>query len=222
MRAVAAVRHGARVRTQWLALSAALVVLTGVVVSWAVGAAGSRVMVVQVARPVAAGAALQAADLMTAAVAFDAGVESLVPAGSLDALLGRLAAIDLEPGVLLQRGMWREGESLADDEVAVGAVLAAGRFPPGLAIGDVVIGASLDTSLLESTPSSTTIPGGVDERRDLEMRVIDVALLDNGTLSVCLAVPARRAIEVARLAATEQLVVVRQRSGQRAAEGSDP
>lgn len=239
-------------RTQWTALAAALVVLAGVVVTWAVSSAGRRVQVVQVAQQVEAGTPIEAADLITAAVAFDPGVEGLVPAASLDALLGRIAAIDLQPGVLLQRGMWREGESLVEGERAVGAVLSAGRFPPGLAPGDLVIGAPLNGLLLggldnpgdssgvglgagagggsndsQEDPSTGGAASGTsagssaglspvaadgmspDGPGVVMMRVLDVSLLENGSVTVSLAVTAAQAVAVAQLAATDQLVIVR-------------
>lgn len=258
MRAVATLRPIGRVRTQWTALAAALVVLAGVVVTWAVSSAGRRVQVVQVAQQVEAGSPIEVADLITAAVAFDPGVEGLVPAASLDALLGRIAAIDLEPGVLLQRGMWRDGESLLDGERAVGAVLSAGRFPPGLAPGDLVLGAPLGGLLIASLggPAGSSIDGGAsgsgsatspagtaagstagasggssngaadgqvaDDTGGVLMRVLDAALLDNGSLTLSLAVGASQAVAVAQLAATDQLVVVRLPAAPESTIGGEP
>lgn len=258
MRAVATLRPIGRVRTQWTALAAALVVLAGVVVTWAVSSAGRRVQVVQVAQQVEAGSPIEVADLITAAVAFDPGVEGLVPAASLDALLGRIAAIDLEPGVLLQRGMWRDGESLLDGERAVGAVLSAGRFPPGLAPGDLVLGAPLGGLLIAGLggPAGSTIDGGAsgsgsatspagsaagsttgasggssngtadgqlaDDTGGVLMRVLDAALLDNGSLTLSLAVGASQAVAVAQLAATDQLVVVRLPAAPESTIGGEP
>ena len=234
-----------RGRTQWLAMGAALVVLAGVVVAWALSSAGHRVLVVQVAQPVAAGSIIDAADLMTTGVAFDPGVEALVPAASLDALIGRVAAIDLEPGVLLQRGMWRDGEPLVAGEQAVGAVLEAGRFPLGLGVGDVVLGAPLGAAALavgdgsaagglgstgagsasgSGTGSGTSSGSGAAAAGDAStsgailMRVIDLVALDNGSVSVSFAVPVVDAVLVAQLSATGQLVIVREPSG----SSSDP
>ena len=196
-----------------MALGAALVVLAGVVVAWAVGSAGRRVMVVQVAQQVAAGDTLDAGDLMLTGVAFDPGVEGLVPASSLDALIGRVASIDLQPGVLLQRGMWRDGVVLRDGERAVGAVLEAGRFPLGLGVGATVLAVSLadlstvadDAALSASRPDAS-----LDDRPALpvSMRVVDAVVLDDGAVSFSFAVPLERAVLVAQLAATDQLVVV--------------
>ena len=182
-----------RVRTQWLALSAALVVLAGVLVAWALSNAADRVQVVQVAQTVQAGDVIDAADLTVAGVAFDAAVDGLVPADSLAALVGRVAAIDLQPGALLQVGMWRDAPQFTAGEEAVGALLKAGRFPTGLARGDLAIAAPVDAAATGIT---------------VAVRVIDVQLGADGDLSVTLAVPADQSIAVAQLAATDQLLLV--------------
>lgn len=195
-------------------MGAALVVLAGVVVAWAVSSAGRRVMVVQVVQSVSAGDTLEAADLMLTGVAFDPGVEGLVPASSLDALIGRIAAIDLEAGVLLQRGMWRDGASLLDGERAVGAVLKAGRFPLGLGIGSTVLAASITDMTIGVGDGAGPLPADSDASVDAQprlpvsMRVVDVVVLDDGAVSFSFAVPVDLAVQVAQLAATDQLVVV--------------
>ncbi|MEI8238077.1 MAG: SAF domain-containing protein [Actinomycetota bacterium] len=180
-------------RTQWLALSAALVVLTGVIVAWALSTAADRVQVVQLAQPVRAGHELTIDDLVVTEVAFDAGVTGLVPASSLHELVGRLAAIDLEAGALVQVGMWRATPNLAAGEESVGVVLKPGRAPSTLAQGDVAVAASADPAV-----SAAPVP----------VRVLDATAKDDGTLMVNLAVPVAQAVKVAQLAASEQLVLV--------------
>ena len=119
----------ARVRAQWLVLAAALTVLAGVMVAWALTRAADRVNVVSLARPVAAGNVIQSADLTTTPIAFDGDVHGLAPATSLDALVGRVATIDLRAGSLLTEGMWADATALATGERTVGAVLEAGTLP---------------------------------------------------------------------------------------------
>ncbi|MGB8859007.1 MAG: SAF domain-containing protein [Ilumatobacteraceae bacterium] len=182
-----------RVRTQWLALGAALVVLAGVLVAWALSNAADRVQVVQVAQSVQAGDVITAADLTVTGVAYDSEVQGLVPAESRDALVGRVAAIDLQAGAILQTGMWRDAPQIAAGEESVGALLKAGRFPAGLARGDIVVAAPIDA-----------IAGGVTTA----VRVIDVVAATDGDLSVTLAVPAQQSVAVAQLAATDQLLLV--------------
>ncbi len=182
-----------RVQTQWLALGAALVVLAGVMVAWGLSRAAERVEVVQVARDVKAGQQLQADDLTITGVAYDGVVQGLVPAASLERLVGRVAAIDLAPGALVQVGMWSDEPALHAGEDRVGAVLDAGRYPAGLTRGDVAIAASIDGA-------STVLPVAV--------RVLDVSDGADGDLVVTIAVPTAQSIEVAQLAATDQLLLV--------------
>ncbi len=184
-----------RVRTQWLALGAALVVLASVLVGWALTQAADRVQVVQIAQSVQAGDVIAAADLTVADVAFDGQVQGLVPVASLDALVGRVATIDLLPGTLMQVGMWSDAPQLASGEEAVGALLAPGRYPVGLARGDLAIAAPID-------PTIATDPTIV--------RVIAVQTESNGDLLVTLAVAHADSVGVAQLAATDQLLLVGQ------------
>lgn len=188
-------RARSRVRTQWLALGAALVVLAGVVVAWALSNAADRVEVVQVVQAVPVGEVIEADDLALTSIAFDDAVVGLVPSMSSSSLVGRVAAIDLQPGVLLQTGMWRDATEIAAGEESVGAMLAPGHFPGGLARGDTVRAAAVD-----STVASVPVAA----------RVLDVELGANGDLAVTLAVPAAQSIAIAQLAATAQLVLIGQ------------
>lgn len=187
-------RVRSRVRTQWMAMAAALVVLAGVLVAWALSNAADRVQVVRVAQQVPAGEVIDAADLTLVGVAFDAEVQGMVPASSLAALVGRIAAVDLEPGVLLVTGMWSDAPETFPGEEAVGAVLRAGRFPLGLARGDVALAAPID--------ASAAAP--------VTVRVIEVQVGADGDISVSLAVAAEHAVAVAQLAASDQLLLVGQ------------
>ena len=190
-----------RVRTQWMALAGALVVLAGVLVAWSLSNAADRVQVVQVARAVHSGHSIQSEDLVVTGVAYDAPVNGLVPAASLAALVGRVAAVDLAPGLLMQKGMWRDAPALGIGEQAVGAVLKPGRLPAGLTTGDRAVAAPLQ-------------PG--DPGAPVPVRVVDITVADDGTATLSLAVPDASAVAVAQLAATEQLVLV----GQPAGDGS--
>lgn len=184
-----------RVRTQWLALGAALVVLAGVMVAWALSNAADRVQVVQIAHLVEAGDLIGADDLTVAAVAFDDVVTGLMPISSSAALVGRVAAIDLQAGVLLQSGMWHAATQIAPGEQSVGALLQPGHFPDGLARGDVALAAPVDAG-------TATVP--------ISVRVLEVQPGPNGELSVTLAVPAAQSIAVAQLAAHDGLLLVGQ------------
>lgn len=184
---------GARrtVRTQWLVLAAALTILAGVVVAWALGRAADRVDVVSIARPVAAGAVITRDDLTITAIAFDQPIDGLVPASAIDELVGRSATIALRPGALISVGMWADGTELSAGERTVGAVLAAGRYPAGLAAG-----------------SSAQALSTEDATVQIEVRVLDAGRTDNGDLELTFAVAEGDAVTVASLAANGQLVVI--------------
>lgn len=180
------------VRTQWIALGGALVVLAGVLVVWALSNAGQRVQVVQLVQDVPAGQAITADDLALTGIAYDADLQGLVPAVSLQDVTGRVAAVDLQTGSLLLVGMWRDGSPLAAGEQRVGVVVRPGRAPDDLGQGDAAIAASMD-------PADGTL---------VAVRVLDAAATTDGNRSLTLAVPTDGAVDVARLAANEQLVLV--------------
>jgi hypothetical protein len=154
--------------------------------------------VVRLARGVAAGHTLSVDDLALTDVAFDAPVEGLVPARALHELVGKVAAVDLPTGALLQKGTWRETPVLAADERSVGTVLKVGRLPASLAVGDAALAAPMQ-------PGDTTAPALV--------RVLALDHLKDGSTSLSLAVPAGVAVVVAQLAATDQLVLIGQGMG---------
>jgi hypothetical protein len=172
-------------------LAAALTILAGVVVAWALTTAADRVPVLTVARPIAAGDVISADDLAVADVAFDSAVNGLVPAASRDELVGRVATIALQPGTLLTVGMWADVPGLAEGERSVGASLPRGRFPSGIATGDGAIAVATDSD----APAVT-------------VRVIDVIATDDGAITVTLAVAEADAAGVARMAAAGGLALV--------------
>ncbi|MEQ1698522.1 MAG: SAF domain-containing protein [Ilumatobacteraceae bacterium] len=182
-----------RIRTQWLALGAAFVVLAGVLVAWALSNAAERVQVVQVVDQVKAGDVIELDDLAVTGIAYDASLEGLVPEQSLEALVGRVAAIDIAAGTLLIRGMWEDAPVVATGESVVGAVLPPGRYPAGLGRGDGAVAAAID-------PTSEIAPVAV--------RVITTTLDPDGGVVVQLAVPSEYAVTIGQLAATEQLLLV--------------
>jgi len=188
-------RVAPRIAPQWALLGAACVVLAGVLVAWGLRAAGDRVSVVTVVRPVSAGQELDVDDLGLVDVAYDGPVEGLVPASALSRLAGKVASIDLQPGSLMTVGMWLDTPSVPRDHERVGAVLAAGRFPSDLAPGDRATVASLDASTLLA-PVTVQVLAVLPDA--------DGA----GGVSLTLAVPSTSALQVAQWAATDQIVLV--------------
>lgn len=203
----------ARVHTQWLALGAAFVVLAGVLVAWGLSQASDRIAVAQLAADVKAGDVFEQSDFTVAEVAYDGVVQGLVPERSIEALVGRVVAIDATAGQLVQVGMWRDSPALADGEDSVGAVLEAGRFPAGLAVGDTAIAASLAAPadvLAGATSPTSTVPGDDTSTTPgmVVVRIVDVVPGADGTLSITLAVDAAHSVAVAQLAATDRLVLI--------------
>jgi|GEM_PF-1026277 len=210
-------------RTQWFALGGALVILAGVLVTWALSNASGRTDVVRLDRDIAAGQVFSADDFAITGIAIDPGVEGLVPASALTDLVGRVAARDARAGALVQVGMWRDRSDLDTDEYSVGARLAPGHFPAGLAPGDAALAAELSTGLdLVPTGSdgmgdtvvepasgpSTSVPAPTATDEAIPVRVLDAVVSADGYLDVTLAVPAGSSVDVARWSANDQLVLV--------------
>lgn len=200
-------RIRSKVRVQWLVLAAALVVLAGTLVAWALGNAADRVSVLALARPVKAGETIDADDVSTVQIAIDATVTGLVPPASLDAIVGRVAAVDLGAGALLTIGMWDDATGLAADERSVGAVLSPGRFPSGLGHGSVATALEVRAGVAEQT--ATTEPGrDAPVSIGVPVRILEVVTDDAGDLVATLAVPAANAESVATWAATGSLALI--------------
>jgi hypothetical protein len=187
------------VNTQWLVLASALIVLAGLLVAWSLSRAADRVQVVQARRALQSGQVIRSGDLGVVGVAADASVQGLVPASSLDALVGRLASIDVSAGSLLVAGMWQDVPQIVAGEQAVGAVLQAGRFPLGLARGDLALAVPLAADAAGAAEGESVAAVAV--------RVIEVAG-DADELRATLAVPTGDAVRIARLAAVDRLVLV--------------
>jgi SAF domain len=100
------------------------------------GRAGSREPVLALARPVAAGQVITAADLRVVDVTA-AGPVSLVPAGRLAQVAGRTATTGLPAGSLLAAGDVG-APSPGRGQAWLGVMLLPGRYPPGLAAGQHV------------------------------------------------------------------------------------
>lgn len=191
-----------KARVQWLVLATALTVLAGVLVAWALSRAAARIEVVIAARPVAPGTEFVIDDLTTAPVAVDPAVTGLVPAASIDDLVGRVATIGVPAGSVVTAGMWTDGTELRAGEHAVGAVLRPGRLPERLGAGHTAMAVPLEGSL----PVDGAVDGAVDGV--FPVRVITARRLETGEASLVLAVAAAEAPQVARLAASDSLVLV--------------
>ncbi|HEX8631862.1 MAG TPA: SAF domain-containing protein [Catenuloplanes sp.] len=106
------------------------------VLAYAYGAVrlGDRVQVLAVARSVAAGQAITAADLTQVSAAQDSGVQ-LMPAAQADEVVGRTAVVPLLPGTLLTRAHVGEAAFPPAGKVTASLALKPGQYPQGLTTG---------------------------------------------------------------------------------------
>ena len=109
--------------------------------------AGNRQPVLALARPVAAGQVITAADLETVRVSA-AGPVSLVPASRQGEVAGSTAAVSMPAGTLLA-GSDIGTPPPVKGQVRLGVALKAGQYPPDLAAGQ-------DVDVLATPASGTT------------------------------------------------------------------
>ncbi|MEV0611154.1 SAF domain-containing protein [Polymorphospora rubra] len=118
----------------FVALGGLLVIVC--VLAYAYGAAqlGDRVQVLAVARPVAAGQAITAADLRQVSAARDPGVR-LVPASQAVEVVGRTAVVPLVAGTLLTPELLGDAAFPPGGQVTASVAVKPGQYPQGLAAG---------------------------------------------------------------------------------------
>jgi hypothetical protein len=112
--------------------------------------ADARVQVLAVARPVAAGQVLVAADVKPVMVVPDPQVP-LVSASETERLVGRTAAVPLAAGSLLAESQLGPDAWPATGQAIVAAAFKAGRVPAGLAAGSQVLIVSVDKDPLSGS-----------------------------------------------------------------------
>lgn len=171
------------------------------------GNVGDRQPVLAVARPVAVGQVIAAADLTVVRVAADPGVRR-IPAAQRSRIVGRTAGVALTPGGLLAPAQLADGPTLPPGSVVVGALLKPGQFPTGLHQGDSVLvvplGSTTPVAMLGGQASDAAKPiravvAGVENVRD-----------GGGTTTVSLAVVPELAPTVAAAGAEGRLSVMRE------------
>lgn len=123
-----------RRRLPFVALGGLLVIVC--VLAYAFGAVrlGDRVQVLEVARPVAAGQPLTAADLTQVSAARDSAA-TLVPASQAQQVVGRTAVVPLLAGTLLTPGLLGDAAFPPAGKVAASVAVKPGQYPQGLTSG---------------------------------------------------------------------------------------
>ena len=200
--AVPAVASPPRLRRRpMLILVSAAMVLAGMVASaWAYSSLGNAQPVVVARVDVARGAVITADVLQVARVGVDPALQ-VVPAGSLDSLVGQRAAVDLKAGQLLVPQAVSGDVFPHHGTSVVGLTLGPGQIPgTPLQVGDQV--------RIASTPGAQ---GDVraEQIKVFTGLVVEVAAPDtSGNVTVSVEVPADQAPEVAVWSAAGRVAVL--------------
>jgi hypothetical protein len=183
-----------------------LVRVSGWAAAALVGAAGGRVPVLAVAHTVHIGQTVSAADLVVARVAADPALHP-VPAADRDAVVGKVAAVELRAGSLLTVDAVTGTPTPGPGEQVVGGGGRGGQWPArGLSPGDRV--------LVVATPADQTAPGQSGGGPDLDTapvrgRVVEVGSAGpDGAVTVDLAVDGRAGPQVAGWGSTGRVALV--------------
>lgn len=171
---------------------------------------GDRRPVLAVARPVAAGQMVAAADFKVVRVSADPGVRT-VPASDLSRVVGRPAGVTLAPGALLAPTQLASGPTLPPGSMVVGALLKPGQFPLGLRAGDAVRLVLLPANGSAVAVDPATGQGG-EGSAAIRATVAAVEKVPDsaGTTAVSLAVVPEMAAAVAAAGAEGHLSVMRE------------
>jgi hypothetical protein len=122
-------------RPGYVALAVALIVGLAAVGAYLYVQAGAKTPVVKVVRAVPPGHTIERADLSTTAVS---GGVTAVAASNVDSVVGKTAAVQLLPDMLMMRSMVTETPPLSASVALVGVALTSGQLPDGLTSGDTV------------------------------------------------------------------------------------
>ncbi|RLP91550.1 MULTISPECIES: SAF domain-containing protein [unclassified Micromonospora] len=188
-----------RVRPGLLGLAVLLIALGGLGAAFAVTSVRATGSYLAVARPVEVGREISAADLVAVQVAGGQGLRP-VPAGRLDEVVGKRAAVALVPGALLTLGQVTDDPLLGPGQQQIALGLKTAQVPAReLHPGDKV--------LLVSTPDdNATGTAAVGTR--FSATVIDMVSPANDDKVLYLALPVRDVPAVVALAAQERVAVV--------------
>ncbi|MET7864244.1 SAF domain-containing protein [Micromonospora taraxaci] len=191
-----------RVRPGLLGLAVLLIALGGLGAAFAVTSVRATGSYLAVARPVEVGREISAADLVSVQVAGGQGLRP-VPAGRLDEVVGKRAAVALVPGTLLTLGQVTDDPLLGPGQQQIALGLKTAQVPAReLHPGDKV--------LLVSTPdrSNTTGDAAAAAGTRFSATVIDMVSPANNDKVLYLALVTRDVPAVVALAAQNRLAVV--------------
>lgn len=188
----------ARRNLRWIAAGVLAVCLGGLGAALLYGNLSNAQTVVTVKRTVYRDQVITAEDLGVTSAVPAAGVET-VPSDRIDEVVGRTALYDLAEGSLLSPRGYGEA-SVEPGTVRLGLRLAAGRIPsapmpPGTRVLLVAVGGDGD-----APPEGASVVGTI---------ATPASLLPDGASIVDVSIAEQEAERVARLAANDQLALVR-------------
>ena len=195
-----------RVRLGQLGLAVLLVAVGGLAAAAALAAVSTTHAYLAVARPVAVGTQLSAADLVTVEVTTAPGLAP-IPASEVSTVVGKRAAVALVAGSLLTRAALTDTPMAGPGQVQVGIGLKPSQLPaPRLQPGDRLI-------LVATAAATAVVPGAqtttaADPARYEATVVSTTALGTDGNIVVHVAVATRDAPAVASLAAQGRIAVI--------------
>ncbi|WP_433536508.1 SAF domain-containing protein [Micromonospora sp. CA-249363] len=189
-----------RVRPGLLGLAVLLIALGGLGAAFAVTSVRATGSYLAVARPVEVGREVTAADLITVQVAGGQGLHP-VPAGRLDEVVGKRAAVALVPGTLLTLGQVTDDPLLGPGQQQIALGLKTAQVPAReLHPGDKV--------LLVSTPDDNATGAAASAGTRFTATVIDMVSPTDNEKVLYLALLVRDVPAVVALAAQERVAVV--------------
>jgi hypothetical protein len=197
-----------RFRGGALALAVLFIAVGGLLAGFAYVAVVRTQDVLAVARPVQAGSQIVAADLITVQINAAPGL-SPIPAGQMDRVVGKRAAVSLVPGTLLATRQLTDQSLVQPGQRQVGVGLKPDRLPARtLRPGDRV-------QLVATPADNAAVTGGAPTSGPPEKfnaTVVDVSVstnpASNGAVVVYLAVAELEAPRVVTLAAQGRLTMV--------------
>jgi len=165
--------------------------------------AGGRRPVLALTRSVPAGQQLSADDFTTVGVPASPGLRP-VPSSDLNTVLGRRAAVALEPDTLLTPSDLTSAPSVTAGMATIGLDLKPGEAPAGLAPGETVMLIGTGTATATASPST---PRVLAESAGVLTVGVESATTGSGDTQLTVSVPAASAPAVAAAAAAGNVAV---------------
>lgn len=195
-------RIAGRRNPRWIALGVVALCLGGLLSYMIYAQVAAQSAVVAMARTVSRGAVIEATDLTTTSVG-EATKVSTVPAAELQSLVGKRAAYDLVAGSLVPAPAVEAVPLPAPGRAVIGLKLNQGRAPVGL------LPASAQVRLV-SVPGDQATGQPAVQPHDYFGKIVDVTDGADGTsILINVDVAAGDAPDIARLAAQDRIVVLR-------------